>query len=186
MSSTHSRNPSITTNTPSLSSGLNVHLQQQQQESGDLDSSSEEICSALEHLNSSATSASKATPSPSSISVPSYMSTSPPLADAPTLFKARQDNTVAPLTSFYYCFTVLYKTACNPNPPTIQSNSDKRNSEGGKKEFLLSIVSFISCPINVEGLPCIKAEKWKCFLYPNVLSEFDCITNNRDLHYLFY
>ena len=37
-----------------------------------------------------------------------------------------------------------------------------------RKGFLLSIVSFISCPINVEGLTCIKSEEWKRFLYPNV------------------
>ena len=37
-----------------------------------------------------------------------------------------------------------------------------------RKGFLLSIVSFISCPINVESLTCIKSEEWKRFLYPNV------------------
>ena len=37
-----------------------------------------------------------------------------------------------------------------------------------RKEFLLSIVSFISCPINIESLSCIKSEERKRFLYPNV------------------
>ena len=37
-----------------------------------------------------------------------------------------------------------------------------------RKRFLLFIVSFISCPINVEGLTCIKSEEWERFLYPNV------------------
>ena len=37
-----------------------------------------------------------------------------------------------------------------------------------RKEFLLSIVSFISCPIHVKNLSCIKAVEWKRFLYPNV------------------
>ena len=37
---------------------------------------------------------------------------------------------------------------------------------GGKK-FLLSIVSFFDCPINVESLSCVKAES-ENFSYPNV------------------
>ena len=102
MSSSHSRNPSITTNAHSLSSGLNVHL-----ESTDLNSSSEEISSALEHLNSAGV-ASKATPSPSSISVPSYMSTSPPLADAPTVFKSTpSEQLICPLCSKVFCDPVI-------------------------------------------------------------------------------
>ena len=49
-----------------------------------------------------------------------------------------------------------------------------------RKEFLLSIVSSISCPINVESLTCIKSEEWKRFLHRMfrlsvfLLSEFDC------------
>ena len=45
----------------------------------------------------------------------------------------------------------------------------KETHRAVRKEFLLSIVSYISCPINVESLTCIKAkEEWKRFLYPNV------------------
>ena len=45
----------------------------------------------------------------------------------------------------------------------ILSNSDKRNSLGDEER-----VSFISCPIDVESLTCIKSEEWKRFLCPNV------------------
>ena len=57
----------------------------------------------------------------------------------------------------------------------------KETHRAVRKEFLLSIVSFISCSIHVESLSCIKAEGENVsyirmfLLSVFLLSEFDCM-----------
>ena len=57
-----------------------------------------------------------------------------------------------------FCSFVLVDTPCSQGKTDSQTGI-KQTHGVIRKEFLLSKVSFISCPINVKSLSCIKAER---------------------------
>ena len=67
------------------------------------------------------------------------------------------------LTIIYlYCIYIYYCIIIQDKHSILYIYSQTRMKEthwAVRKGFLLSIVSFISCPINVESLTCIKAEE---------------------------
>ena len=65
------------------------------------------------------------------------------------------------VAEFVGCLSLLMflKSGQNMRPASYSQTRIKETHGADRKEILLSIVLFISCPVNLESLSCVKAEE---------------------------